>query len=75
VKTSAAWLIQRSGFDRGYGSGPAQLSTKHSLALTNRGRATTADVLALAREVRDGVREQWGITLHPEPVLVGVSLD
>lgn len=75
VKTSAAWLIQRSGFDRGYGSGPARLSTKHALALTNRGGASAADVLAVAREVRDGVRAQWGVTLHPEPVLVGVSLD
>lgn len=74
VKTSAAWLITRAGFDKGYGEGPATLSTKHTLALTNRGGATAADVLALARTVRDGVRETFGVSLEPEPVLVGVSL-
>lgn len=75
VKTSAAWLIERAGFTRGHGlPGPAALSTKHTLALTNRGGATTADLLALAREVRDGVRATFGITLEPEPVLVGVTL-
>ncbi len=74
VKTSAAWLIEHAGFAKGYGSGPVTLSTKHTLALTNRGSATTADLLALAREVRDGVREKFGITLVNEPVLVGVEL-
>ena len=74
VKTSAAWLIQHAGFPAGHGSGPARLSTRHVLALTNRGRATTADVLALAREIRDGVRERFGITLVPEVNLVGVSI-
>ena len=54
--------------------GPAALSTKHTLALTNRGGATTAQLLTLAREVRDGVRDTFGVTLEPEPVLVGVSL-
>ena len=74
VKTSAAWLIDHAGFGKGYGSGNATLSTKHALALTNRGGATTAELLALAREVRDGVRETYGITLVNEPVLVGAVL-
>lgn len=74
TKTSAAWLIDRAGFTRGYGTGPARISGKHTLALTNRGGATTADLLALAREVRDGVRSAFGVTLVNEPVLVGVSL-
>jgi UDP-N-acetylmuramate dehydrogenase len=74
VKTSAAWLIEHAGFHRGHGDGAATLSTKHTLALTNRGTATAADVLALAREIRDGVRAQFGIRLVPEPVLVGIDL-
>ena len=74
VKTSAAWLIQHAGFPAGYGSGPATLSTRHVLALTNRGQATTADVVSLAREIRDGVRERFGITLVPEVNLVGVGI-
>jgi UDP-N-acetylmuramate dehydrogenase len=74
VKTSAAWLIERAGFGRGYGSGPVGLSTKHTLALTNRGGATTAELLALAREIRDGVVARFGIALHPEPTLVGCAL-
>jgi UDP-N-acetylmuramate dehydrogenase len=74
VKASAAWLIERSGFSKGYGSGPVGISTKHTLALTNRGGATTADLLALAREVRDGVRERFGITLVNEPVIFGAEL-
>ncbi|WP_443046885.1 UDP-N-acetylmuramate dehydrogenase [Streptomyces sp. HB2AG] len=74
TKTSAAWLIDRAGFTRGYGTGPARISTKHTLALTNRGGATTADLLALAREVRDGVRAAFGVTLVNEPVMVGVTL-
>ena len=74
VKTSAAWLIEHAGFGRGWGDGPARLSTKHTLALTNRGSATAADVLDLARRVRTGVVESFGITLEPEPVLVGCAL-
>ena len=78
VKTSAAWLIEHAGFGKGFGvageAGPARLSTRHTLALTNRGGATAADLVALARAVRDGVRERFGIELEPEPVLVGVSL-
>ncbi len=75
VKLSAAWLIEHAGFSKGH-QGPAgrvQLSDKHTLALTNRG-GSTADLLALATEVRDGVRSAFGVTLHPEPVLVGVEL-
>jgi UDP-N-acetylmuramate dehydrogenase len=74
VKTSAAWLIERAGFSRGHGTGPVRLSTKHTLALTNRGGATTEELLELARAVRAGVQQEFGITLEPEPTLVGCSL-
>jgi len=75
VKTSAAWLIERAGFGKGYGiPGPAALSTKHTLAITNRGPATAADVVALAGEIRDGVQDAFGVSLVNEPVLVGLSL-
>jgi UDP-N-acetylmuramate dehydrogenase len=78
VKTSAAWLIERAGFGKGYGldrgSGRVSLSTKHTLALTNRGGATTAELLELAAHVRDGVEERFGIRLVNEPVLVGCRL-
>jgi UDP-N-acetylmuramate dehydrogenase len=74
VKTSAAWLIERAGFTKGHGNDRVSLSTKHTLALTNRGTATTADLLALAREVRDGVQDRFGIRLVNEPVLVGCEL-
>lgn len=74
VKTSAAWLIERAGFSRGYGKDGVSLSTKHTLALTNRGDGTTAALLALAREVRDGVRDAFGVTLVNEPIIVGDSL-
>ncbi|MEE1803802.1 UDP-N-acetylmuramate dehydrogenase [Streptomyces sp. JV176] len=74
TKTSAAWLIDRAGFTKGYGTGPARISTKHTLALTNRGAARTEDLLALAREVVAGVYDAFGITLVNEPVTVGVSL-
>ena len=77
VKLSAAWLIERAGFAKGYpgADSPVRLSTKHTLALTNRGGATTADLVGLARTIRDGVRREFGVELHPEPVWVGVSLD
>jgi UDP-N-acetylmuramate dehydrogenase len=74
VKTSAAWLIEHAGYAKGYGEGPARVSTKHTLALTNRGDATTDDLLALARELRDGVERRFGVTLVNEPVLVGCEL-
>lgn len=74
TKTSAAWLIDKAGFTKGYGTGPARISTKHTLALTNRGDATTEDLLALAREVVAGVHAAFGVTLVNEPVTVGVGL-
>ena len=74
VKTSAAWLIEHAGFAKGHGTDRASLSTKHTLALTNRGGASTSDLLALAREVRDGVEARFGIRLVNEPVLVGCEL-
>ncbi|TFV54813.1 UDP-N-acetylmuramate dehydrogenase [Mycobacterium sp. PS03-16] len=76
VKLAAGWLVEHAGFGKGYpGDGaPARLSTKHALAVTNRGEATTADVIALARAVRDGVRTAFGIELTPEPTLVGCAL-
>jgi UDP-N-acetylmuramate dehydrogenase len=72
VKTSAAWLIERAGFAKGHGD-PATIaiSAKHTLALTNRGAGTTALLVALAREVADGVRREFGVDLVPEPVFVG----
>jgi UDP-N-acetylmuramate dehydrogenase len=75
VKVPAAWLIERAGFGKGYpGSGPARISSKHTLALTNRGGATTAELLTLARAITVGVRAAFGIDLVTEPVLVGVDL-
>ncbi len=71
VKTSGAWLIERAGFGRGYGDGRAGISTKHTLALVNRGGASTAELLAVAREVAAGVETAFGVALAPEPVLVG----
>ncbi|MGH3334246.1 MAG: UDP-N-acetylmuramate dehydrogenase [Nocardioides sp.] len=74
VKTSAAWLIERAGFHKGYGAGRVRLSTKHTLALTNRGNGTTTELLDLAREIRDGVEARFGIRLVNEPVLVDCTL-
>jgi UDP-N-acetylmuramate dehydrogenase len=76
VKLPAAWLIQHAGFARGHAGpgGRVGLSTKHVLALTHRGGGTAEDLLALAREIRDGVRAAFGIALVPEPVLVGCRL-
>ncbi|MGO4441940.1 UDP-N-acetylmuramate dehydrogenase [Mycobacterium sp. 2YAF39] len=76
VKLAAGWLVERAGFAKGYPGedAPARLSTKHALAVTNRGGATSADVIALARAVREGVRETFGIELTPEPILIGAVL-
>jgi UDP-N-acetylmuramate dehydrogenase len=75
VKVPAAWLIEHAGFAKGYGApSPARVSSKHTLALVNTGSATTADLLALAREIVSGVRSAYGVTLTPEPILIGVSL-
>jgi len=73
VKTSAAWLIQNAGFTKGYGAGPARLSSKHVLALTNQGGATAKDVLNLAHQIQDVVLGRFGVALTPEPTLVGVE--
>jgi UDP-N-acetylmuramate dehydrogenase len=75
AKVPAAWLIERAGFAKGYGApGPARVSSKHTLALVNPGEATTADLLALAREIVSGVQAVYGVTLAPEPILIGVTL-
>ncbi|GAB2938356.1 UDP-N-acetylmuramate dehydrogenase [Nonomuraea fastidiosa] len=75
IKVPAAWLIEQAGFPKGYERGPVRISTKHTLALTNpAAAATTRDLLELAREVRDGVREKFGVTLVNEPVMVGCAL-
>ncbi len=76
VKTSAAWLIEHAGYRRGFpaAEGQVSVSTKHSLALTNRGGATTDELLDLARELRDGVKARFSITLEPEPTLIGCRL-
>jgi UDP-N-acetylmuramate dehydrogenase len=75
VKVPAAWLIERSGFAKGYGApGRARVSSKHTLALVNAGEATTADLLALAREIVSGVQAAYGVTLTPEPILIGATL-
>lgn len=71
TKVSAAWLIEHSGFAKGAFDGPVGISGKHTLALVNRGGGTTADLLRVARAVRDGVREAFGVELVPEPVVVG----
>jgi UDP-N-acetylmuramate dehydrogenase len=71
VKTSAAWLIEHAGFSRGYSIGPAGISTKHTLALVNKGGAAARDILRLADEIRRRVQDQFGVRLIPEPVFVG----
>lgn len=71
VKLSAAWLLERAGFGKGFRMGPAGLSTKHALAVTNRGGATCADVLRLEETIRSGVQERFGVELEREPVLLG----
>jgi UDP-N-acetylmuramate dehydrogenase len=74
MKTSAAWLIENAGFAKGYGRDGVGISTKHTLALTNRGGATTGALLDLAREIRDGVHKRFEVELRPEPVLVNCAL-
>jgi len=70
-KVSAAWLVEHSGFRKGYVRGNAAISTKHALALINRGNATASEIIALQDEIQRGVERTWGIGLEPEPVLVG----
>jgi UDP-N-acetylmuramate dehydrogenase len=75
VKVPAAWLIEQAGFGKGYRLGDgARISAKHTLALVSTGHGSTAGLLALARAIRDGVRDAFGVCLTPEPVLVGVTL-
>ncbi len=75
VKVPAGWLIEHSGFAKGYGApSPARVSAKHTLALVNAGNATAAELLGLAREIVAGVRAAYGVTLTPEPILVGLTL-
>ena len=74
VKVPAAWLIEQAGFYRGFGEGSVGLSTKHTLAIVNRGGATSSEVVAFARAIRDGVQAKFGVRLEPEPVLVGLAL-
>ena len=75
VKVPAAWLIERAGYRKGYSRGDgARISAKHTLALVNSGSASTAGLIALAREIRNGVSDTFGVSLTPEPILVGVAL-
>jgi UDP-N-acetylmuramate dehydrogenase len=77
VKASAAWLIERAGYHRGFTHPDAPgvaISGKHTLALTNRGSGTTTALLTLARQIRDGVADRFAVTLYPEPVLVNCEL-
>jgi UDP-N-acetylmuramate dehydrogenase len=75
VKIPAAWLIERTGFSRGHVDGPAGVSTKHPLAIINRGGATARDVIRLARRIKEAVNDWFGIALRPEPVFVGFDDD
>jgi UDP-N-acetylmuramate dehydrogenase len=70
-KVSAAWLVEKSGFARGYGFGHVSISSKHALALVNRGGAAAAEVLTLKEDIQERVEEIWGVWLEPEPVMVG----
>ena len=70
-KVSAAWLVEHSGFARGYGFGNVGISSKHALALVNRGGATAGEVIALQEQIQHRVQEIWGVRLEPEPVMVG----
>jgi UDP-N-acetylmuramate dehydrogenase len=70
-KVAAAWLIEQAGFAKGYQRGRVAISSRHTLALTNRGGASASEILALMREIQAGVRERFGVELHPEPVFVG----
>ena len=70
-KVSAAWLVEHSGFAKGYGRGSVGISRKHALAIVNRGEATAADVVAFKQQIQQRVEDIWGIHLVPEPVFVG----
>ena len=70
-KVSAAWLVEHSGFTRGYGFGHVGISRKHALAIVNRGGATASEVIALKDQIQHRVEEIWAVRLEPEPVMVG----
>jgi UDP-N-acetylmuramate dehydrogenase len=70
-KVSAAWLVEHSGFSKGYAAGAAGISHKHALALINRGDAKASDIVELKDKIQHAVQETWGILLEPEPVFVG----
>ncbi|MFZ1005703.1 MAG: UDP-N-acetylmuramate dehydrogenase [Candidatus Sulfotelmatobacter sp.] len=70
-KVSAAWLVERSGFNKGFGFGRVGISSKHALAIVNRGGATAGEVIALKEHIQQRVEEIWGVKLEPEPVMVG----
>jgi len=72
-KVPAAWLVERAGFSKGWGTGRAGVSRQHALALVNRGGATARELLEVARAIRGGVEARFGVLLEPEPVLVGCS--
>ena len=72
-KVSAAWLVEHSGFSKGFGDGRVGISRKHALAIVNRGEATAADILDFKEHIQDRVEEIWGVRLHPEPVFVGTE--
>ncbi|MGZ8710256.1 MAG: UDP-N-acetylmuramate dehydrogenase, partial [Thermoanaerobaculia bacterium] len=73
MKLSAAWLIERAGFGKGFTHGNVGLSTKHTLAIVNRGGGPAAEVVELVRMIQDRVREVFGVEMHPEPNFVGVK--
>src|SRR5688500_4120767 len=73
VKLSAAWLIECAGFEKGFTHGNVGLSTKHTLAIVNRGRGTAAEVVELVRMIQERVRGQFGIERHPEPNFIGFA--
>ncbi len=75
VKIPAAWLIEQSGFSRGHVDGAVGMSTKHPLAIINRGGATARDVIRLARSIKHAVRDRFGVALRPEPIFVGFTGD
>jgi UDP-N-acetylmuramate dehydrogenase len=71
VKLAAAWLVEQAGFNKGYSRGPVGISSRHTLAIVNRGGAKARDIVALKDEVQEKVLDVWGVQLHPEPVFVG----
>lgn len=73
IKVPAAWLIEKAGFPKGYSRGRVGISTKHTLAVTNRNNATATEILEFARKIQTQIREKFGVTLTPEPILIGVE--